>query len=305
MSAEPLSTATVPVPAFADHPVAAVNRARALWTVIRRKPLGMASAAVILVIVLTAIFADVLAPYDPLSAQPEIRLAAPGWDHPFGTDDIGRDVFSRIIYGSRISLWVGLLAVGIGTLCGMIIGLACGYWEGHLDLALQRLMDAVQAIPGLILALAIVSVLTPNTTNAMLAIAMVIIPGNSRIVRGAVLAAKQNRYVEAAEAIGCRQPRILITHILPNVTAPILIIASIWLGNAILIEASLSFLGVGTQPPTPSWGLMLSSTGRAFMEQAPWLAIFPGLAISLAVLAFNLFGDTLRDAWDPRLRSNA
>ena len=158
------------------------------------------------------------------------------------------------------------------------------------------------AIPGLVLALAIVSVLKPNTTNAMLAIAMVIIPGNSRIVRGAVLSAKQNRYVEAAQAIGCRHPRIITTHILPNVTAPILIIASIWLGNAILIEATLSFLGVGTQPPTPSWGLMLSSTGRAFMEQAPWLAIFPGLAISLAVLGFNLFGDTLRDAWDPRLR---
>jgi peptide/nickel transport system permease protein len=165
-------------------------------------------------------------------------------------------------------------------------------------------MDAVQAIPGLVLALAIVSVLKPNTTNAMLAIAMVIIPGNSRIVRGAVLAAKQNRYVEAAQALGCQQPRIVITHILPNVTAPILIIASIWLGNAILIEASLSFLGLGTQPPTPSWGLMLSSTGRAFMEQAPWLAIFPGLAISMAVLGFNLFGDTLRDAWDPKLRAS-
>src|SRR2546427_589129 len=145
-------------------------------------------------------------------------------------------------------------------------------------------------------------VLRPNTTNAMLAIAIVIIPGNSRIVRGTVLSAKQNRYVEAAQAVGCRHPRIILHHILPNVTAPILVIASIWLGNAILIEATLSFLGVGTQPPTPSWGLMLSSTGRAFMEQAPWLAIFPGLAISLAVLGFNLFGDTLRDAWDPRLR---
>jgi len=279
-----------------------ISRLRALWNVMRKKPLGMASALLLLVLVLTAIFADVLAPYDPLEARPEIRLQAPSRAHPFGTDDIGRDVLSRVVYGSRISLWVGLLAVGIGTFAGMIIGLACGYWEGRLDIILQRVMDAIQAIPGLILALAIVSVLTPNTTNAMLAIAMVIIPGNSRIVRGAVLAAKQNRYVEAAEAIGCRQPRILITHILPNVTAPILIIASIWLGNAILIEATLSFLGVGTQPPTPSWGLMLSSTGRAFMEQAPWLAIFPGLAISLAVLAFNLFGDTLRDAWDPKLR---
>src|SRR5215468_8671847 len=281
-----------------------VSRAGALWATIKRKPLGIASAVLIALLVLTAIFADALSPYDPLAAQPEIRLAPPSWAHPFGTDDIGRDVLSRIIYGSRISLWVGLLAVGIGTVAGMIIGLACGYWEGRLDLFLQRLMDAIQAIPGLILALAIVAVLTPNTTNAMLAIAIVIIPGNSRIVRGAVLSAKQNRYVEAAEALGCRHLHILARHILPNVTAPILIIASIWLGNAILIEASLSFLGLGTQPPTPSWGLMLSSTGRAFMEQAPWLAIFPGLAISLAVLGFNLFGDTLRDAWDPKLRRN-
>jgi ABC-type dipeptide/oligopeptide/nickel transport system permease subunit len=279
-----------------------IGRVRALWTTVKRKPLGAASALLIAVLVLTAAFANVLAPYDPLDADPTIRLARPSAAHPFGTDDIGRDVFSRIIYGSRISLWVGLLAVGIGTAVGMVIGLACGYWEGRLDMLLQRVMDAVQSIPGLMLALAIVSVLKPSTTNAMLAIAVVIIPGNSRIVRGAVLSAKQNRYVEAAEAIGCRQPRILVKHILPNVTAPILVIASIWLGNAILIEATLSFLGVGTQPPTPSWGLMLSSTGRAFMEQAPWLAIFPGLAISLAVLAFNLFGDTLRDAWDPKLR---
>ncbi len=290
------------VSAFHEQTAAHLGRGQDLWSVIRRKPVGMASAALIALLVLTAIFAGVLAPYDPLAAQPEIRLAPPSWAHPFGTDDIGRDVFSRVIYGSRISLWVGLLAVGIGTFTGMIIGLVSGYWEGQLDMVLQRVMDAVMTIPGLILALAIVSVLQPSTTNAMLAIAVVIIPGNSRIVRGAVLSAKQNRFVEAAQAIGCRDLRVIATHILPNVTAPILIIASIWLGNAILIEASLSFLGVGTQPPTPSWGLMLSSTGRAFMEQAPWLAIFPGLAISLAVFAFNLFGDTLRDAWDPKLR---
>jgi peptide/nickel transport system permease protein len=289
-------------PADFAEPVGVFGRAHALWTTIRRKPLGAVSAAVVVTLVLTAIFADLLAPFDPLETRPEIRLQAPSWAHPFGTDDIGRDVLSRVIYGARISLWVGLLAVGIGTFAGMIIGLLCGYCEGRLDLILQRVMDAVQAIPGLMLALAIVSVLKPNTTNAMLAIAIVIIPGNSRIVRGAVLSTKQNRYVEAAHAIGCRHPRIILSHILPNVTAPILVIASIWLGNAILIEATLSFLGLGTQPPTPSWGLMLSSTGRAFMEQAPWLAIFPGLAISLAVLGFNLFGDTLRDAWDPKLR---
>jgi ABC-type dipeptide/oligopeptide/nickel transport system permease subunit len=283
-------------------PAESIGRLHALGVTLRRRPLGAASALIILVLVLTAIFADVIAPYDPLATQPEIRLAKPSAEHLFGTDDIGRDVFSRVVHGARISLWVGLLAVGIGTVAGLLIGLVCGYWEGRLDLLLQRVMDALMSIPGLVLALAIVSVLKPNTTNAMLAIALVIIPGNSRIVRGAVLSTKQNRYVEAAQALGCQHLRIIVTHILPNVTAPILIIASIWFGNAILIEATLSFLGLGTQPPTPSWGLMLSSTGRAFMEQAPWLAIFPGAAISLAVLAFNLFGDTLRDAWDPKLR---
>src|SRR5215470_14316404 len=285
-----MAIATAPGRTFEEPVTDQVSRSRTLWAVIKRKPLGMISAVLIVVLVLTAIFANVLAPYDPLAAQPEIRLAPPSWAHPFGTDDIGRDVLSRVIYGSRISLWVGLLAVGIGTCVGMIVGLVSGYWEGRLDLMLQRVMDALMTIPGLILALAIVSVLRPSTTNAMLAIAMVIIPGNSRVVRGAVLSAKQNRFVEAAQAIGCRDYRIIASHILPNVTAPILILAS------------LSFLGVGTQPPTPSWGLMLSSTGRAFMEQAPWLAFFPGLAISLAVFGFNLFGDTLRDAWDPKLR---
>ena len=296
--------ATVPAHAvtFDDPGAASIGRLQSLWRTIRRKPLGAVSAALLTVIVLMAIFADVIAPYDPLETHPEIRLSPPSRAHPFGTDDIGRDVLSRIIHGARISLWVGLLAVGIGTAAGMLIGLVCGYWEGRLDLIMQRLMDAIQAIPGLVLALAIVSVLKPSTTNAMLAIAIVIIPGNSRIVRGAVLSTKQNRYFEAAQAMGCRHLRIIASHILPNVTAPILVIASIWLGNAILIEATLSFLGLGTQPPTPSWGLMLSSTGRAFMEQAPWLAIFPGMAISLAVLGFNLFGDTLRDAWDPKLR---
>jgi peptide/nickel transport system permease protein len=297
-----MSTATADISVFKEQTTGTPRPGQALWGMLKRKPLGLASALLIGLLVFTALFASVLAPYDPLSTQPEIRLAPPSWEHPFGTDDIGRDVFSRVIHGTRISLWVGLLAVGIGTVAGTIVGLMSGYWEGWLDLVLQRVMDALMAIPALILALAIVSVLTPSTTNAMLAIAVVIIPGNSRIVRGAVLSVKQNPYVEAAQALGCRHLRILVSHILPNVTAPILIIASIWLGNAILIEASLSFLGLGTQPPTPSWGSMLSSTGRAFMEQAPWLAVFPGLAISLAVLAFNLFGDALRDAWDPKLR---
>jgi peptide/nickel transport system permease protein len=290
-----------------DESLAASTRAdagpwRRAWRRLRRRRSAVFGLAVVAAFVVVALFAPWLAPFDPIETSWSAIRQAPSAAHWFGTDDIGRDVLSRVIHGCRISLWVGLLAVGIGTVAGMIIGLLCGYCEGRTDLILQRVMDGIQAIPGLVLALAIVSVLRPNTTNAMIAIAMVIIPGNSRIVRGAVLSAKQNRYVEAAQAIGCRHPRIILSHILPNVTAPILVIASIWLGNAILIEATLSFLGVGTQPPTPSWGLMLSSTGRAFMEQAPWLALFPGLAISLAVLGFNLFGDTLRDAWDPKLR---
>src|SRR2546428_427385 len=203
-----MATVPVRVATFEDPASASISRVQALWLTMKRKPLGAVSAALLVVIVLTAISADVLAPYDPLATQPEIRLSAPSRAHPFGTDDIGRDVLSRIIYGSRISLWVGLLAVGIGTAAGMVIGLLCGYCEGRLDLIVQRVMDAIQAIPGLVLALAIVSVLKPSTTNAMLAIAIVIIPGNSRIVRGAVLSAKQNRYVEAALAVGCRPPPV-------------------------------------------------------------------------------------------------
>src|SRR5712664_777986 len=207
--------ATVPLRVPLEEPAGTtISRAHALWLTMKRKPLGAVSAALLVVLVLTAIFADVLAPYDPLAPQPEIRLSAPSRAHPFGTDDIGRDVLSRVIHGARISLWVGLLAVGIGTAVGMVIGLLCGYCEGRLDLIVQRVMDAIQAIPGLVLALAIVSVLKPNTTNAMVAIAMVIIPGNSRIVRGAVLSAKQKRYVEAAQAIGCRHPRVITPHIL-------------------------------------------------------------------------------------------
>ena len=285
MSAQrtPMSTVTARAPVHVEaEPTVEIGASGPSGRRSSRKPLGAAPPAIILCSCSPRSSRRAGA-LRPLAAQPEIRLAAPSWAHPFGTDDIGRDVLSRIIYGSRISLWVGLLAVGIGTVAGMIIGLLCGYCEGG-SICVAAGHGRHPGHPGLVLALAIVSVLKPNTTNAMLAIAMVIIPGNSRIVRGAVLSAKQNRYVEAAQAIGCRHPRIILSHILPNVTAPILIIASIWLGNAILIEATLCFLGVGTQPPKPSWGLMLSSTGRAFMEQAPWLAIFPGLAISLAVL---------------------
>src|SRR4029453_6100060 len=203
-----MSTATIRDSVVTSQRTTKRRRVQALWNLMKRKPLGAAAASIILLIVFTAIFADVLAPYDPLFTHPEIRLAPPSWQHPFGTDDIGRDVFSRIIYGARISLWVGLLAVGIGTVAGTIIGLLCGYWEGRLDFALQRIMDALMALPGLILALVFAAVLPPNPTNDLLSIPGVIIPGNSRIVRGAGMSAKQNQYVEAARALGCGHLRM-------------------------------------------------------------------------------------------------
>lgn len=275
---------------------------RRAWSTIRRKPLGMVSGVVIVTMVITAVFADVIAPYDPLKLLgPSLAPSSPRF--LFGTDAIGRDLLSRIIYGARVSLWVGLIAVGFGTFFGALIGLVSGYFEGKLDMVLQRLMDMILSLPALILAMAIVSVLGSSTTNSVLAIAIVIVPGQSRVVRGAVLSVKQNQYVEAARALGASHLRILWFHVLVNVMAPIIVLASVTLGNAILVEASLSFLGLGTPPPTPSWGNMLSGSGRAYMEFKPMLAIYPGLAISLAVFSFNLLGDAVRDILDPRLRS--
>lgn len=266
------------------------------------QPLGVAGAAVVVVLLLVAVFADVIAPFDPYLIMPDLRLAAPSAAHPLGNDPLGRDVLSRIIYGSRISLWVGLVTVCLGTGVGAMVGLVTGYLGGWTDMVGQRVIDAMLSFPSLILALALVSILRPGTTSAILAITIVILPSNARVVRGTVLSVKQNQYVEAARAMGCGQWRIALLHILPNVLAPIIVLGSVWIGNAIIIEASLSFLGVGTQPPDPSWGLMISREGRSFLERAPWIAIAPGLAITLVVLAFNMVGDSLRDVLDPRLK---
>jgi peptide/nickel transport system permease protein len=268
----------------------------------RRNPLGAAGAIVIFVLVVSAVFAPVVAPYDPYYPDPINRLAAPSSQHLFGTDDIGRDVFSRVIYGGRVSLQVGLLTVLLGTVVGAAIGLISAYWSGWTDTVVQRLLDSLQSIPGLLLALVVASVIGAGTINTIFPIALILIPINARVVRSAVLSVREHAYIEAATVLGCSHRRIMARHILPNVVAPILILASIYIGNAIIVEASLSFLGLGTAPPTPSWGSMLSGQGRTYMEQAPWLAIFPGLAITVTVLSFNLLGDALRDTWDPRLR---
>ena len=266
-----------------------------------RKPVGLVSAAVIGVLVLAALSAPYVSPFDPIAISID-TFQAPNTTYFFGTDDLGRDMFSRILHGSRISLYVGFLAVCLGSLGGALVGLISGFAGGWIDMVIQRIVDAVLAFPGIVLAMSLVAVLGTSTTNALLAIAIVIIPFQSRVVRGAVLSVKQNVYVEAAQTIGATPQRIMFRHVLPNVVAPILILISASLGNAILIEAGLSFLGLSTQPPEPSWGLMLSGTGRRYMEEAPWLAIFPGMAIAITVLAFNLLGDVIRDVLDPRLR---
>ena len=282
---------------------------RAGWLrLARSKPIGAAAALFILAMVVMAVFADVLAPHSPFQISAGMRLA-PAWTlapdgrvYLFGGDEIGRDLAARVIYGARISLTVGVLAVGIGTVLGSALGLVSGYFSGTLDLIIQRFSDAQQAIPGLLLAMLLISVLAPSLWVVVIAVGITQIPRTNRIVRGATLSARANDYVEAARAIGASTPRILFRHILPNVTAPIIILATTSLGGAIIVEASLSFLGVGVPPPDPSWGGMISQGGRQFMFRNPMLLIAPASFLALTVLSFNMAGDALRDIWDPRLR---
>lgn len=270
---------------------------------VRRQPLGAVSALMIVTVVLVAVFAGVAAPYDPNASVGQGLLGPGNSGFLLGTDFLGRDVLSRVIFGSRISLRVGLMAVLIGTLGGTIVGTVSGFFGGKADLTIQRLVDSVQAFPALILLISLISVVGASTTNAMLAIGVLLIAGTSRVVRGAVLTVRKLAYVEAARVLGVSNVGIMRRHVLPNVMAPVIVLASIALGEAIIIEAGLSFLGLGTQPPTASWGQMLSGDGRQYMFTRPGLAIFPGLAIAVTVLAFNLLGDSIRDVLDPKLRT--
>jgi len=269
----------------------------------RRRPLGAAGAVIIVLMVVLAATAGFIAPYDPLANNYGAMLSAPGAHHWLGTDAFGRDVLSRIIYGSRTALTVGLGASLLGATFGSAIGVASAYFGGRVDLLVQRVMDIFFAFPVIVLALAVVAILGTGTGNVILAIATPMIPRCARVVRSSALAAREMPYVDAARASGFGHARIILRHMLPNVMAPILIMATAFLGEAILLEASLSFLGLGVQEPTAAWGLMLRGAAVEFAESAPWMAIFPGLAISLAVFGFNLFGDSLRDALDPRLRT--
>jgi len=267
----------------------------------REKPLGAAGGAIFVFMVLVAILAPWISPYDPLSTEIALRLASPSWDHLLGTDALGRDVLSRLIYGAQISALVGIAATLCGTTIGTLIGIISGYLGGRWDLYIQRIMDMLMSFPSLILAIAIMAGLGSSIVNVIIAIAVPGFPRTNRVIRSVAVSVKQLQYVEAAKAVGARQSRIIFHHVLPNCLASYLIVATSTLGGAILIEASLSFLGLGIPPPHPSWGRSLFESLDSYIS-APWLAIFPGLAISLVVFGANMLGDALRDVWDPRLK---
>ena len=256
----------------------------------------------ILLMIVGVVFAPVFAPYDPIEVDVTTTLAAPSLDHPLGTDTIGRDVLSRIIYGGRISIRVGVVAILIACGVGLPLGMIAGYYGKWVDRTLSRLIDVLLAFPGILLALAVVAVLGSSVTNATVAVGISLIPGFYRLARSSYLTAKENVYVEAARVIGVRDHRIIIRHILPNVIASIMVLATVAMGWAIIIGASLSFLGLGVQAPTPEWGADLAS-GREWIRTAWWLSTFPGIAIMILIVAVNLLGDGLRDALDPRLRN--
>ncbi len=262
---------------------------------------ALAGAFIVLAIILVAILAPLLAPFDPLETDMSRRLLGPTMDHWFGTDDLGRDIFSRVLYGARISLTVGIGATILGASVGIVVGLISGYYGKRVDTIIMRICDVMLAFPGILLALAIVSILGGSTLNVIIAIAIFAIPTFARIVRGSTLSVKKLEYIDAIKTMGASDLRILFKHVLPNILSPIIVQATLYIASAIVIAASLSFLGLGTQRPTPEWGTMLSD-GRQFIRQAPHMIIFPGLMIFLVVTGFNLFGDGLRDALEPKKR---
>jgi peptide/nickel transport system permease protein len=292
-----------PRPAAETHGWTPAPRGLAsLGEFVRRKPLGAFGAALIIVMMLLAIGAQWLAPYPYDVGVSSERLQGPTLAHPFGTDANGRDLLSRIIWGARISVTIGFGAVLISTLVAVGVGVTSGYFGGWLDLLVQRLVDIWISFPALVLLVSLVAILGPGLWSTTVVLGILLAPGTARVVRGAVLAMRHQPYVESARCAGAGDARIVRSYVLPNVSAAILVLATTQLGAAVLAESTLSFLGYGVPPPFPSWGSMLSGTGRAFMLQSPWLSIWPGLAISAAVFGFNMLGDALRDILDPRLR---
>ena len=282
--------------------------AKALWTFVRRKPLGAFGAFLVAGMILTAIFAPWIAPYWYDDQSLTEIMQGPSAHHIFGTDQLGRDLFSRVVYGARVSVVVGFSSVAISIVIATGIGIVSGYYGGWFDTLFQRIIDVWISFPALVLLISIVAVFSRSgdpehrTAAIIVALGVLLAAGSSRVIRGATIAIKHNAYVEAAQAIGASDLRILLVHLLPNVFGVVMVLATVQLGAAILAEASISFLGYGIPPPFPSWGQMLSVQGILYMRAHPWLAIWPGLAIALAVYGFNMLGDATRDVFDPRLR---
>ncbi len=269
-----------------------------------RKPLGALGGLIVLGLLVAAVFADVIAPYDFDAQIPGARLKPPSVEFPFGTDNVSRDIFSRIVYGARVSVTVGFSTVLLAALLASAVGITSGYFRGRYDIVVQRIVDAWQSFPYLVIILSLLAVLGPGMLNTIVALSILTAAASSRVIRSATLSVVENPYIEAARAMGSGHARIMLRHILPNVAPTIVVVATISLGGVILAESALSFLGYGVPPPHPSWGSMLSGSGRTYMYKAPWMAVWPGVAISLVVFGFNMLGDALRDVIDPRLRGS-
>jgi peptide/nickel transport system permease protein len=276
--------------------------ARFVTRLVRTKPLGAFGAVVFLVFLLSGVFADALAPRGMNEISPLNRMKPPSLEFPFGTDNLGRDMLSRILYGARLSVIIGFCAAGLATAISVVIGVTSGYLRGRFDMVTQRFVDAWMTFPDLVILIAVVSVVGPGMGQVIGILGLLYGIAGSRIIRGAVVTVRENLYVDAAESLGAGTPRILWRHILPNVLPPVIVLFTTRVGVVILAEAGLSFLGLGVPPPAPTWGGMLSGSGRAYMYQGPWLALAPGLCLTLVVYAINMFGDALRDLLDPRLR---
>lgn len=281
--------------------VASQRQMAIVFRQLRRNYAAVAGAIILALEIILAVGAPLVAPYSPIEQDFSVALQGPTHAHLFGTDDVGRDLLSRIMHGARISLSVGLISVGIGSIVGVILGVIAGYYGGIIDTLLLRLMDVLLAFPGILLALAVVAVLGPGLYNVMIAVGFGGIPAYTRLARASTLSVRERDYVLAARAIGCPNGRIMGRYILPNVIPPVIVLATLGIAGAILTAAGLSFIGVGAQPPSPEWGAMLS-LGRQYLQRAWWVTMFPGLAIMLTVLSVNMVGDALRDALDPKLR---
>lgn len=273
-----------------------------LTRLLRRRKAALVGAIVLVVVALVALLSPLIAPYDPIKVDPVNALRSPATQHPFGTDQYGRDIMSRAIAGSRLSLLTGLGAVAIALATGVVLGLLCGVIGGWTDLLFMRAIDVMMAFPSILMALVVVAVLGQGTLNVMLAVGVSLVPTFVRLVRGDVFSVKENVYVEAARALGCREARLALRHVLPNIVPPLIVLSTVAIAWSIILGASLSFLGLGPRPPTPEWGTDLSN-GRSYLLRAWWIASVPGLCIMLTVVAVNLVGDALRDELDPRLRS--